>query len=417
MESTAQRDQRNTDKRRADDAGESSDKCESGTCHKCQKISTFPLHKKAKTFNVVRDIECSHYVAISYCWPKDEAGKPIKHIPTYRVCTRDQQGELIERKNKAPDDVIDRAVEFAISQGIRMIWLDQECLPQDNSLEQELGIQGMDMVYQRAYHSAGLFGSVLHHQSYLNAVASFLHWGMTGKMLTKPPGLSPITVARDLVSFLDLVGNDQWNTRAWILQESFAADKRMMILIRTDPNIQFFQPNTVPSIRQIIPGTFNCLLSDLQQLVEISRRILLFRMYRGFPADRIVGPPGPEEERAANAVAKLERLLPKAAECRSYANLVYARGRLNYGARKKCSAAVALTFLRTRLNFRPADRLAILANICDYEVRLSTVDLETRFQSLSTCLFTLAIMNGDLSLLNPDAYQALDVQGTYIPLS
>jgi hypothetical protein len=32
---------------------------------------------------------------------------------------------------------------------------------------------------------------------------------------------------------------------------------------------------------------------------------------------------------------------------------------------------------------------------------------------LSTCLFTLAVINGDLSLLNPDAYQSLSVQGEY----
>lgn len=395
---------------------ECDDERESGSCHKCQKFSTFPPRQKSKTFSIVRGIECSHYVAISYCWPKDEVGEPIEHIPKYRVRTRDQQGKLIARGNRAPNDVIDRAVEFAKSQGIRLIWLDKECLPQDNSKEQELGIQGMDMVYQRAYCSAGLFESVLHHQSYLNTVASVLDWGMSGELLTKPPGLSPNTVARDLVSFLELLGNDQWNTRAWIFQESFAAGERMMVLIRTEPNIQFPQPNTYPGIHQIIGGTFNCVLSDLQRLVEISRRWLVFRVYRGIPADRVVFPPGPEQKRAANAIAKLERLLPKAAKYESHANLIFITGGLNFGERKTCSAAVALTFLRTRLNFRPADRLAILANICDYEVRLSTVDLETRFQSLSTCLFTLAIMNGDLSLLNPDAYQALKVQGMYMPI-
>ena len=38
------------------------------------------------------------------------------------------------------------------------------------------------------------------------------------------------------------------------------------------------------------------------------------------------------------------------------------------GPRKTCNAAVALYFLRTQLNHRPADRLAILANVCDYEI-------------------------------------------------
>lgn len=162
----------------------------------------------------------------------------MRHIPTYRVHTGDQRGKLLERKNRAPDDVIERAVEFAKSQNIRMIWLDQECLPQDNSKEQELDIQAMDMVYQRAWTSAGLLESVLHHQSYLNAAASVLHWGMnSGVLKVRPPGLSTYTVARDLVFFSELRGNDQWNTRAWILQESLAASERMTVLLKKDPHI------------------------------------------------------------------------------------------------------------------------------------------------------------------------------------
>ena len=397
IESTTHTGQPSTGKRRADEVVEERPE-DKTSCDKCQHIPTFPFTTKPRTFTVVQNIECHHYFAISYCWPKDEMGNPRKHVPTYRVRTRDRHGKLIERKNRAPDQVIDRAVQFARKRGLRMIWLDQECLPQDNSEEQELGIQAMDMVYQRAYCSLGLFESVLHHQSYLNAIASVLDWGMNdGRLLTKPPGLSRQAVARDLVSFLELLGNDQWNTRAWILQESFAADKRMMILLKTDDHIQFVAPGRVLEPPQIIAGIFNCNMNDLQRLIQISRRFLLPQ--KKYTAAQIYETASFEERRAENALAKLEMLQPRAAKVGSWTNFAHVKG----GGRKTCNATVALTFLRTRLNYRPADRLAILANLCGYEIRLNTVNLETRFQSLSICLLTLAIVNGDLSLLNPDA--------------
>ena len=51
-----------------------------------------------------------------------------------------------------------------------------------------------------------------------------------------------------------------------------------------------------------------------------------------------------------------------------------------------------------------ADKLAILANLCDYTLRLDTVELEKSQKPLSVCIFALAIANGDLSLLSPDSY-------------
>lgn len=61
-------------------------------------------------------------------------------------------------------------------------------------------------------------------------------------------------------------------------------------------------------------------------------------------------------------------------------------------------------FLKHRDNDRVADKLAILANLCDYTLRLDTVELEKSQKPLSVCIFALAIANGDVSLLSPDSY-------------
>ena len=64
-----------------------------------------------------------------------------------------------------------------------------------------------------------------------------------------------------------------------------------------------------------------------------------------------------------------------------------------------CNAAQALTFLSNRFNSFFPDRLAILANLCDYEYRINTEALELPNSSFSICCLKLAIVNGDMSLL------------------
>lgn len=63
-------------------------------------------------------------------------------------------------------------IDFSLLRRIRMIWLDQECLPQYECEGRESGIQAMDMVYQRAMSTVGIFDLVLLSQSHLDAIAS-----------------------------------------------------------------------------------------------------------------------------------------------------------------------------------------------------------------------------------------------------
>jgi hypothetical protein len=74
-------------------------------------------------------------------------------------------------------------------------------------------------------------------------------------------------------------------------------------------------------------------------------------------------------------------------------------GPVSFDRRTACNAIEAIQYLAVRNNSRTPDQLAILANLCHYPVRLDTTKLESDLFSLSTCIFALAILNGDLSLL------------------
>ena len=49
---------------------------------------------------------------------------------SYRIRVRDKDGNCVERTNRTPNEIIDRA-DAARAAGFRLVWIDQECLPQD----------------------------------------------------------------------------------------------------------------------------------------------------------------------------------------------------------------------------------------------------------------------------------------------
>jgi len=71
--------------------------------------------------------------------------------------------------------------------------------------------------------------------------------------------------------------------------------------------------------------------------------------------------------------------------------------------RQTCNAAEALSFLNPRQNSRIPDRLAILANLCNYLVRFDTEKTDALGYDFSLSAFALAVLNGDFSLISTEA--------------
>lgn len=100
------------------------------SCDDCKDYPIFPHQGEVANFRIVQPGEgqrfssCDHFIAVSYCWPTplyDSEGNMIHHEGRYSV--KDAHGNV--RKNRAPEDVITRAVKFAAQNGIRLIWIDQ----------------------------------------------------------------------------------------------------------------------------------------------------------------------------------------------------------------------------------------------------------------------------------------------------
>ena len=357
-------------------------------CDQCRHLPLFP--HQARHFRLVHT-PCSHFLAVSYCWPKDSEGNPVSTAQTYQY--RREDGS--EPHFQPPDHVVDRAIAYARVLGLRQLWIDQVCLPQDESLEQQLGIQGIDLVYQRAHGAIGLFESIITEQRQLDAFRAVLYWRRTGSLIQDD------RTATLLIEFLNLLSNDQWNSRAWILQEAFAAGNKMMINVRTAPGVRFQDEWGLLRVPQHLLDTFMFVLDDIYPLLDVCREFLGFMARVAESAgtlwlrDRL-------QQQSLNAIEGLQTIRPAPAAGGNMKGWSIDGGR-QFGTRESCNAAVALSYLRGRKSFPPVDRLAILANLCDYEIRLDTRQMY-QFPSLATASFALALMNGDLSLLNPDLY-------------
>ena len=181
---------------------------------------------------------------------------------------------------------------------------------------------------------------------------------------------------------------DRWNTRAWVLQEAVASAGNMIILF--------------PRAKEMAFKGWSLICQDLS-LTEIGINLNILHNC----INRCLGFFNPEPGNSipvklpqwAETLERLSSFLPEPHPSHMVDYLIVGSKK-----RRTCNAAVAWSFLKHRDNDRVADKLAILANLCDYTLRLNTVELDKSQKPLSVCIFALAVANGDLSLLSPDSY-------------
>lgn len=395
-------------------------------CKICSGLPTFPHNRKTRKFRLFRPSDefahlitetpksvdvCIHYVAVSYCWPepvRNEQGEIISPEVESRV--RDLNG--VQRPARALDDVLDRAVDFANSCGLRMIWIDQECLPQPNDESpeedkryQQLGVQAMDIVYNRAIFTAGLHASTITSQAQIDAIQALMAYR---KDQTHSLNLSQ-QLFDNVLDFLHMVQSDRWYTRAWVVQEAVSAGDGLVLVFRRVPGLVYwskFRANKekyltprhpLDSGKRDLPSEIVCIsVNDFRDLVQAAKLLLVRRF-------RTVGQALVRTRSAFPILSIAESLHPRITE-KQHASGIHIYAGKNYGPRQKLDAASALTLLKSRHCRDVQDRLTILANMCSYEIRLDTDKVAETCDSLRLGFLAIALLNGDTSILVPEVY-------------
>lgn len=306
--------------------------------------------------------DCTQYVAVSYCW----RGKELPNTNNQPFKVKRGQGE---RNSNARPSVLSRAIKYADLHKLRYIWIDQECIEQDNRQDKEAGIQSMDLVYQRSAHPLGIMDCYFSKQSHINMLRGILE-------------ADDFTMDQmeDLLEVLELLQKDPWFTRAWVLQECVAAGWHMTMLVQHDPNLQ--KTSLFGGLEGELMFDFFYLHAGLGW-VEGALDHLSDRLEKK-----------PDLNRRLRAVIKaLNDVYPPTLHAPNYSN------DKDPANRQVCNAAEALYYLQYRHNSRIPDRLAILSNLCNYSSRIDTTLMEEHGYNFSTCAFILSILNGDMSLI------------------
>lgn len=412
----------------------SSSKTDTHACF-CQATAPFPktFHPtKLKLFRPGKPspAACNHYLAISYCWPEQSTDTNASaHTQEYQV--RDLNGTV--RSARAPSWVLQRAIDVAISCGIRMIWIDQECLPQPtedspqaDKDEQQMGIQAMDIIYSRAALTAGLLSKAeVANQKQMDAIAAIQSWKVVssiqgeGELVCKvepQPDIDEPTMHL-MMDVVQSIISDRWYTRAWVTQEALSAGNSLLLVLSQGQDIpkqanfsltEFGQAESVmqKEWQSISRDIFVIPVDVLNQTLGLAQKLLPMSIT-------------PRADRPPTNIRTLHRAIPLINRAREMNRCItVAKGDSKdgdsqwlvgaadkaAGSRGVVDVASALGILSSRKCRDVQDRVAIVANMCNFHVRLNTSVLARHCKSLKLALLTLAIANGDYSLLVPETY-------------
>lgn len=305
--------------------------------------------------------DCKHYIAVSYCW--HSLGNAAYFGPPYFVTC----GPVL-RSAVCPATLLERVIAYAAKEDMRLIWIDQECIDQEDEDDKESGIQAMDIVYEQAACSLAVLQACIMEQRHLDAL-TIVRIDPTGETMSDAE-------LRDLLEAFIIVIADPWFDRAWTLQESTSAARRMILMVRYDAALK--RPDC---FADCVAGNIEINMMWMHTLISANIQLEVERRTADCPEELLAM--GKIFMRDWWAIMPSD---PYDADDEDERRFV-------------CNAAEAVSYLARRQNSVVADRLAIMANLCQYEVRLDTRMLDRLGCSLSACVLTLAVLNGDISLM------------------
>ncbi|KAH8655275.1 heterokaryon incompatibility protein-domain-containing protein [Xylariales sp. PMI_506] len=297
---------------------------------------------------------CTHFVAVSYTWNQPpHARKCYEGTAGYSIIT-----DTEVRQNRAPVNILDRIIEYAIMRRIRCIWIDQECIDQEDAKDKERHVQAMDEIYRAARQVVAVL-NLLNYVDQTHADAFEYIEMVSARSISHPdePRLSTRESRATVHKMVGELQTDQWFSRAWTYQESLVAASTLHVLVNIKPGTR-------------LPRWMG-LMSD-QAVLDLW---FLSTLFTGWGLSKI-GKMSPEYK------------TPSAGRSDSPMSFTHRLGCMDaYEAMHKLGLA------------NEADRVAIIANLCRYKYRVDIAGLAASGIDLETAIYTQALLNGDLSCL------------------
>jgi hypothetical protein len=304
------------------------------------------------------------YIAVSYSWtpaPRLECDRNGKYIVT------GAHGNPV-RKSVVRDEVLERVLRYANHIGKCRIWIDKECSPQEDLVEKQTAMDSMDLVYSKSRHPVGLLAVAFDDQSEVDYLQTLM---MGGSVVRNDENEYPKLVysaesctSLGIFNVLVHLYQDRWWTRAWIFQEEYLSSTAMKILIRRKRGI-------------LARHKFGFLQGEIcLNAVDFRKQATLFLL--AF-----------KRESQRGRAKKCSRMLKR-----------FGRYEIQYhfqhDARRKTMSPRIFADIQRRGLENPFDRLPIVANSCNYAIRLVSRNMMYSGHSVELCLLTMYLLNGEI---------------------
>jgi hypothetical protein len=337
-------------------------------------VRTIPLAERHE------DDGTKPYIAVSWRWNYQ---KPLKeNMGAYEYLI--QRPGKFPHSSKVPNVCLDRAIRFAQTHKIRLIWIDKECIHQEDEKDQNLGIQAMDMVYGQSKWSLGLLMATVETQWQLDCLSKLL----SKAVFVEPKGPSfkrtiDDSVFRGILDVLRIILSDERWQRSWIFQEDHCASTRMELLVRCSRSLHKnfgFEFGNIPGELQIplqrLRQTSTMFYLAYEESIDECDKSLFARAWQ------------------YNIRNKIDRSGSEGTFGNNNFSPFWIDG--NESIWFQSSSLSILSDIEVRENQKVADRLAIYANCCKFSSRLDTASVTGAGYGLSTCIVALCLLNGEI---------------------
>jgi hypothetical protein len=373
--------------------------------HDIQKYQTL----QAKSFECIKHLDCL-YVVKPNCKRRYqqtvngmEAHEPISqtrlgrqqinvfqssnYVAVSYTCARSQnedlneEGYIVESRtggnmetSKVRDCVFDRVIKYLDYVSLRLFWIDQESINQEDEKEKRAALEVMDLVYSISKHPVALLSKTINSIEDLDLLIQILR-GELVKNQARPfeitPGVSQ-EKAWKAVQLLHTITSDLWWTRAWTFQEENRASTKMTLMI---PHGHLLETQKRYSRTLLGNARGELCINSAKFRTEATKLCLAYQSQT-------------EDQMTARSF-----VLERAGEYNVLLQEVDIEG--NDIIRRSMSPSI-IAEIGARNLLNPWDRLPITGNCCRYSVRLDIEALSGKGHSVSISMLALCLLNGEI---------------------
>ncbi|KAK2472747.1 hypothetical protein H9L39_14922 [Fusarium oxysporum f. sp. albedinis] len=308
------------------------------------------------------------YVALSYTW---KSSPEEVNVPDAGYLVQDiESGQM--KQSSVRNTVFSRIKRYMDHINCKYLWIDQHCIHQEEGETKEIGMQAMDRVYSLSKYPAALLSRKINTSKQLQLLTDILSGSFVTRRGDKYLPSSPAhwKRAQDAFRLLHYITSDTWFSRGWTYQENYRANKNMTLLITHSPTLNLEKPS-----RHFKSLDGELLIKSKDFSEQATKLCQAYSEYQ------------PTQPDLTYILSKVNRYKISLASSDDSAPV--------------SMSPTIIKDITSRQLEREWDRLAIIANCCQYTKRLNSTQLQGNKHSLSLSLLTLVLMNGEILRNHP----------------